>query len=295
MSESPISGKIEVKAEVDKRSVDKLIDAVVDTFSPATELLGALGDSVRLARVEMAAHVTRRAKEIADCNGLELSAPPLKFLVPFYEKASLESDADDGIVDAWANLLASTGSGNGVEPRFVQILSELTPSQAQLLKDCYWGRSERPSRLKSKAIIALVDSAPNGLRDRINPSYWPNFWEELTDAGAKFEECAYALLEVLNRRGFCSLLVSFTTKIGTLSPRSVPESLGEPDMDQSVLLSIGLFERHEAAFDVEGLKSHIPYVQLSDLGIRFLCACDLEIARDFSVQVNRKNASKADI
>jgi hypothetical protein len=77
--ESPV--KAEVK--VGERGAEKLIDAVVDAFSPATETLGLLGDAVRLARVEVAAAITRRAKSIADESGLRLTAPPLKFLVPY--------------------------------------------------------------------------------------------------------------------------------------------------------------------------------------------------------------------
>lgn len=131
MSEFPISAKVEAK--VGERSVDKLIDAVVDTFSPATEFLGALGDSVRLGRIEMAAHITRRAKEIGHANGLVLTTPPLKFLAPFYEKASLESD-DERLIEMWANLLVTAGSsGADTEIGFVQILSNLSRREALLL------------------------------------------------------------------------------------------------------------------------------------------------------------------
>ncbi len=134
MSELPISGRVDVT--VDERSVDKLIDAVVDVFSPATEFLGALGDGVRLARVEMAARTTRRAKEIADANGMVLKAPPLKFLVPFFEKASLEEDGDEDLLEMWANLLVSAGSESGsAKPIYVDIMSKMTSEAAVMLRE----------------------------------------------------------------------------------------------------------------------------------------------------------------
>ena len=48
-------------AEVDAVGTGKLVDAVVDAFSPATEVLGFLGDCVRHARAEVAILVTRKA------------------------------------------------------------------------------------------------------------------------------------------------------------------------------------------------------------------------------------------
>ena len=101
--DTPIKGELSVA--VGKKSVDKLTDAIVDVFSPGTELLGALGDAVRLGRVEMAARTVRRAGEIAAANGMNLKAPPLKFLVPFFEKASIEGSDDTELQELWAQLL----------------------------------------------------------------------------------------------------------------------------------------------------------------------------------------------
>ena len=123
MPNLPVSGKIE--ATIEGRSVDKLIDAVVDTFSPATELAGLLGDTVRLARVEVAAQITRKAKIIAQKYNLELVAPPIKFLAPFYEKSSLEEDVT--LQDKWAELLVSASSAQNVNyNRYISIISELS-------------------------------------------------------------------------------------------------------------------------------------------------------------------------
>jgi hypothetical protein len=125
---------INADLKVGERSIEKLVDAATDAFSPATETLGLLGDAVRLARVEIAAHITRRAKKIADANGFRLTAPPLKFLVPYYEKASIEDGADESLVDMWANLLVSAGTSYDARYlRYTSILSEMSALQARIL------------------------------------------------------------------------------------------------------------------------------------------------------------------
>jgi hypothetical protein len=129
-----IGSPLKAEVKVGERSVDKLVDAVVDAFSPASEALGLLGDAVRLARVEVAARITRRAKSIADEAGLQLQAPPLKFLVPFFERASTEDDTDDDLMAMWANLLAAAGSNyDARQMRYTSILAELSGEQARIL------------------------------------------------------------------------------------------------------------------------------------------------------------------
>lgn len=133
MAKLPVEARVEVT--VGKKSVDKLIDAVVDAFSPATETLGALGDAVRLGRVEIAARITRNAKEIADANGLILTAPPLKFLAPFYEQASIEDEGASEIEEMWANLLVSASANyESVKSSYVKILGSLSRDEALLMK-----------------------------------------------------------------------------------------------------------------------------------------------------------------
>ena len=125
---------IKAKVDVGQNAVEKLVDAAVDAFSPATETLGLLGDAVRLARVELAATVTRRAKSIADQEGLKLTAPPLKFLIPFYEKASAEDGDDVQLVEMWSRLLASAGADyNSKLLRYSSMLAELSGDQVRIL------------------------------------------------------------------------------------------------------------------------------------------------------------------
>lgn len=127
--------KASVKADVTK-PIDKLIDAAVEAFSPATEALGFLGDAVRLARVGVAASITRRAKEIADGAGLRLISPPLKFLVPFYEKSSTEEVSDTSLEEMWARLLVAAGSAyTSRHIRYISLLSEMSHAQVKIFDD----------------------------------------------------------------------------------------------------------------------------------------------------------------
>lgn len=127
---SPLKAEVKVGA----RSVEKLVDAVIDAFSPATETLGLLGDVVRIGRVEVAAQIARRAKSIADEQGLTLKAPPLKFLVPFFERASTEDSSEFNLMEMWAKLLTAAGSNYSARyTRFTSILSELSSEQARIL------------------------------------------------------------------------------------------------------------------------------------------------------------------
>ena len=129
-----VGSPIKVDAKIGEASTDKLVDAVVDAFSPATEVMGLIGDVVRLARVEVAAAITRRAKIIADTQGMRLNAPPIKFLIPFFEKASTEDSNDENLMEMWSQLLTAAGSKYDARYlRFTSILSELSSSQARIL------------------------------------------------------------------------------------------------------------------------------------------------------------------
>lgn len=122
---------IDIKLEGTK----EISNALVEIFSPVTNLLGTLGDRVRIYRQISLLRSLRRAKEIASEEGLELKEPPLKFLVPYLEDCSLESPDDEVLIDMWAKLLASSASHSRPEHNlFIRVLRELTASEAKLLE-----------------------------------------------------------------------------------------------------------------------------------------------------------------
>lgn len=176
LSGLPVKAEVKLDATVGERGAEKVIDAAADTFSLPTEALGLLGDAVRWARVEVAAKITRRAKSIADENGLKLVAPPLKFLVPFYERASTEDENDETLMEMWAHLLVSAGTEyQDKSLRYSSILSQLTSKQAVLLDQLIRRNSESGKergwsyRFLETALYILIDRITKGVRVESDP------------------------------------------------------------------------------------------------------------------------------
>jgi hypothetical protein len=97
MSEPEINlTKIELPVATEDSA--RVVDAVLDLFSPVTETLGALGDHVRLYRTNSVLKVIGETRRLADAAGIKLKRPPLRFLVPFIEEASLQEEGDEELV-----------------------------------------------------------------------------------------------------------------------------------------------------------------------------------------------------
>lgn len=122
---------IEVKIEGTK----EISKALVEIFSPVTELLGTLGDRVRVYRQISLMRALKRAQEIAHNEKLTMTEPPVKFLVPFIEDCSLETPEDEKLIDMWAKLLVSASTEFKPEHNlFIRILRELSSAEAKLLE-----------------------------------------------------------------------------------------------------------------------------------------------------------------
>ncbi len=119
---------------ISEKSTGKVIDALVDAFSPLTEGLGALGDRVRVYRAVTLIKILQRAKKIAQEEGHKLELPPPKFLIPYMEAASLEDESDAALQEKWAKLLAGAGHSPDSVSYFARaVLAELSPEEARLL------------------------------------------------------------------------------------------------------------------------------------------------------------------
>lgn len=122
---------IELKIEGTK----EISNALVEIFSPITNILGTLGDRVRIYRELSLLRSLKRAQQIAKEEGLTLAEPPLKFLIPYMEECSLESPEDNVMIEMWSRLLASSASNFKSEHNlFIRILREITTSEAKLLE-----------------------------------------------------------------------------------------------------------------------------------------------------------------
>lgn len=278
-SEGPLSAKVRVN--IKGQSADKLIDAIIDTLSPATETLGAFGDAIRLGRLEIAARATRRANEIAVAHGLSLKSPPLKFLVPFYEKASLEEPENaaesDQMVELWATLLVSASSESS-SPIFINILSQISAEDAVLLKEIYAGIefSLSESQEEYRDNKSVIGPEFSGLLD-----VGLGFWELLKNRCLEQEDTLGSFLEsisdALKRRGFLFDSLSMSN-----SPLEVRRYFGDEINSQQsrsaqTLKSLGLLDFYSEVIDFKGWPVSVSYFKISKLGFQFLQACDMDI------------------
>lgn len=128
-----VSAKAELKGEVSTGVLDRAVNALVDAVAPFTEGMGLIGDHIRAHRYDVAIQIAERARQLAAQRNMKLSPPPLKFMVPFLEKASTET-IDNELMEMWARLLVDAADEfQGVHLTYIQILSEISSFEAQYL------------------------------------------------------------------------------------------------------------------------------------------------------------------
>lgn len=177
-----------IELPIAPRDSARVIDAVLDLFSPLTEVAGTLGDHVRLFRTRSVLQTLAETKRLADKAGIKLKQPPLKFLIPYLEGASKEDPHDVELRSMWANLLVQASSNEAkAHPLLIEILSRLTSRDASYLEKIvrnprYYRRSvnqiqdaafeydrfERAEEFAEKVIEALPeDKAVHHLIERV--------------------------------------------------------------------------------------------------------------------------------
>jgi hypothetical protein len=133
-----IRPEIKVAAETAKaiaEVIQPIMKAVSEIFSPATELLGWGGDAIRVYRARSALKCFARTKEIASKAGLQLKAPPTKFVAQFIENCSLEDESDNQLIEWWARLLVDAGTQYDTKHVFhVNVLRQVSGKELDLLE-----------------------------------------------------------------------------------------------------------------------------------------------------------------
>ena len=145
-----------VSLDIPKEVWGDVVGLLGQVFGPAGQAGEWLSDKIRFFRFKSALKTLNKAKEIVDNEGITLKEIPIKFLVPFLEKCSLE-DEESELINQWANLLVSAGSEyKANHPAFVDILSQISSSEAKLLKRIWQiRRSQGYDSLKT--ILELYD------------------------------------------------------------------------------------------------------------------------------------------
>jgi hypothetical protein len=107
--------------------------SLVDAIIPFTKGEGLVVDNVRTQRFDVAARIVERARQLASEQSRPITPPPLKFVVPFLEKASTETN-DEVLGEMWARLLVDASDEfQGVHLTYVQLLSEISGFEARYL------------------------------------------------------------------------------------------------------------------------------------------------------------------
>ncbi|GAB4036701.1 Abi-alpha family protein [Spirosoma jeollabukense] len=117
-----------------KQILDKTEELMKTLFGPATKELGELfADKMRYRRLKNQISIFNKTVYLLEQNNLKPKELKLKTLVPLLEQCSLEENEE--LQEKWANLLTNiaTSPENGLEPRLVKTLSNLTPLEAQIL------------------------------------------------------------------------------------------------------------------------------------------------------------------
>ncbi|WP_422021455.1 hypothetical protein [Pyruvatibacter mobilis] len=116
-------------------SGEGLLKRAADLISPFSETFGLLGDKIRIYRETSLLRSIKKARQLADAEGLELQEPPQKFLIHWAEHASMEDGGELDVAERWANLLVSAATDfRPGHLLFIRILGEITSVEAQLIE-----------------------------------------------------------------------------------------------------------------------------------------------------------------
>lgn len=107
---------------------------------PLEEGVGILSDRLKYVRWERQVRLMQRADQFLREAGLDAPsrAVPLKIAIPLLQAATIEDD--DSLQDLFAALLvnaANAASGVEVHRSFIEILGQVTPLEARILKVVY--------------------------------------------------------------------------------------------------------------------------------------------------------------
>ena len=123
------------KIQISDETARPVVNAALDIFSPATELLGWAGDTIRIYRARTVLRCFKRTKEIAAKAGLKLKVPPVKFLSQYIENASLEDEKDDSLIEWWSRLLVEASTNYQSKHVFYSnVLKQITAIELELLE-----------------------------------------------------------------------------------------------------------------------------------------------------------------
>jgi len=258
----------------------EIAKSVCDLFSPLTELSGAIGDHIRIYRKLSVLKTLKRAEEKAKKEHIKLDTPPLKFLIPFIENASLEEE-DSSLIDLWAKLLVSSSTEFKAEHNlFIRILNELSPNEAKAfnyiakshIHDSFKGHESHYEDVESDwddtfAYIKIKDLLSKQKEKDLHKINYSDFERQLKEGYQQPGVVIYFFYVCTGKEK------EYYTESLYDSPRTDFDNLFEP-VSLSMLVSFGLirkFESPEYWFDDIGISIYV--YTLTPLGSSFYYSC----------------------
>ncbi|MGC1780847.1 MAG: hypothetical protein WBB34_23165 [Xanthobacteraceae bacterium] len=290
--------KLVVRADVPATSVGRLFDAFTDLIRPFSEPRGLRADLVRLQREEVAIEIAKRARERIRIEQGNPQAVPTKLLVPLIEKGSCEDIRDEGMIDRWANLLASASLQLSVQPRFVSILEELSGSQAECLEYVAFHEFEQ-----FKLPYACVSNAPYIYAEHFAKQELRDLVTKNLRSKKDLQKTLDAIFEYLVSPGVFIELVTVREcrKNGKWASYDTVHATGiRREDDLAILESLGLIRKVVIDVDVNApseraadLEASVYYYHLTTLGFGFCEVCSRPTVLKLE-QIDKANTTSLD-
>jgi hypothetical protein len=292
-----------VSTEIPAASSGRLVDAITDIFRPFSERRGLKADQIRLQREDILIQIAEKVRKRLEIEGIQPAPVPNKFLVPFLEKASLEEQTD--LVDRWADLLAnSVINPDAARPRYIQILSEMAPSDARTLQEMLCGFYSYDPH-SDELTWAIAHSEQN----RGLPLDVHNWSVTESDEGAKWDasEITFQFSEAFRQTALVRLIYIRALQIDDenfdndnlgLEFRKAWDNAMKVTPSIDVLVSLGLLEfiDHSFNFPCVGIPRYrvsLRYASMTSLGGHFISACSRSIPVAKSIEDGKSASHKS--
>lgn len=246
-------------------------------LGPVGEAAEFLSDKIRFYRWKSSLRVLQRAREIAQKNDLDVKEVPLKFLIPFMERSSLEDESDDELIERWATLLAqATKDPNSIRPIFVDILSRLSAESVKALEKIVSTRmmdSIRSSKISAFEraagvyLAAVQDITYEHIRDTV---------KEITASKSKreyYDDLMKVIIGIkdIDRPLYVEHAVVSFVEFAKDDIFVQTEQFDFSSLD--TLVSCGLITRRSFRFHVDEAEIFLSVIVPTVLGIHFVGAC----------------------
>lgn len=271
--EASAKAELSLQAEIPKKSMGRLVDALTDMLRPFSEDRGLRADQIRLQREDVAIEIAKKARVRLEIEGAPIGPVENKILLPLIEKSSIEDISDTAMLDRWSVLLANAATSDHVQPRYIQILSELTSRQANLFEKIMLNENKYfPNPEQYFLDSGDAYSSPR-IRDAIHSTLLDK--KKIIDIESFFNE----IFGMLDRPGCVIFDVVIFRKENEMYSMNIGDCYIERDenfeLDLEILESLGL-TRKVSIFTKTKFHEDIQlfYYHATELGVRFFSTVD---------------------